>query len=58
MDEKIDELVRIMDSPMDRHYRRFFGTDDARFHEEAEELRRFFRERRDFIPEMIAANFE
>ena len=27
-------------------------------HEEAEELKRFFRERRDFIPEMIAANFE
>lgn len=58
VDEKIDELVGIMDNPMDRHYRRFFGTDDARFHEEAEELRRFFRERRDFIPEMIAANFE
>jgi hypothetical protein len=56
--EKTAELVRIMDDPMDDHYRRFFGTDDARFHEEAEEIERFFRERRDFIPEMIEANFE
>jgi hypothetical protein len=58
VEKKIDELVSTMDEPMDEHYRRFFGTDDARFHEEAEEIARFFRERRDFIPEMIEANFE
>ncbi len=58
VDEKTDELVRIMDDAMNDHYRRFFASDNGRFHEEAEELKRFFRERRDFIPEMITSNFE
>ena len=54
---RIDEYVRIMEKPMSRHYKRFFGTDSSRFYEEAEKLKLFFTERYDYIPDMIAANF-
>ncbi len=58
MDKKIDELVKVMEKPMERYYKRFFGTDSSRFYEEAQKLKMFFRERYDYIPEMIADNFE
>ena len=55
--ERIDEYAAVMREPMKRHYMRFFGTDDARFYEEAEKLKLFFRERYDYIPVMIENNF-
>ena len=55
--EEIDGLLRVAEEPMKRHYMRFFGTDDERFYEEAEKLKLFFRERYDYIPQMIAGNF-
>ena len=55
--EEIDGLADVTAEPMKRHYMRFFGTDAARFYEEAEKLKLFFRERYDYIPQMIAGNF-
>ena len=55
--EEIDGLSGAAEEPMKRHYMRFFGTDDARFYEEAEKLKLFFRERYDYIPVMIEDNF-
>lgn len=54
--KKIDYYEDIMAVPIKEHYRRFFGTDASRFHEEAEKLKQFFRERYDYIPEMITNN--
>ncbi len=55
--KKIDSYEVMMEGPMKEHYRRFFGSDDARFHVEAEKLKLFFNERYEYIPEMIEANF-
>ncbi len=54
----IDGYAEMMEDDMPEYYERFFGTDDSRFYEGIEDLKQFFIERYDYIPEMIEDNFD
>lgn len=53
----IDGYGSMMAPYMPEHYERFFGTDDEMYYAGLEDLKLFFEERYDYIPEMIADNF-
>lgn len=55
--ETITEYIELMDEPMEKHYRRFFGTSNERFHEGTEEIREFYNQRKPYIIESIRNNF-
>ena len=57
VDQKITEYVQLMDKPMEKHFRRFFGTSNDLFHSGIEEIRFFFNERAPYIAEMIEYHF-
>ena len=57
VNQKIDEYVELMDIPMEKHFQRFFGTSNEKFHEGIEELRFFFDNRREYVLESIKTNF-
>ena len=53
VDKKLEEYVALMDAPMEKHFQRFFGTSNEKFHEEVDEMREFFNNRRETILESI-----
>ena len=55
--EMIDGYVEMMEEPMNEHYERFFGTDSSMFYKSTDDLKKFFYERYDYVPEMIENNF-
>lgn len=55
--ELIDGYVALMADPVNDHNERFLGTDNGIFYEGNENLKKFFRERYDYVPEMIEKNF-
>ena len=57
VNEKITEYTKLMDEPMEKHFQRFFGTPNERFHERVEEIRDFFNNRRPYVLESIRNNF-
>ena len=53
----IDGYVEMMKDQMPEYYDRFFSTDDSRFYEDIEDLKKFFAERYEYVPEMVEENF-
>ena len=53
----IDGYVEMMKDHMPEYYDRFFSTDDSRFYEDIDDLKQFFAERYEYVPEMVEENF-
>ena len=58
VNQKIDEYVELMEKPMEKHFQRFFGTFNEKFHEGVGELRYFFNHRREYVLKSIETNFQ
>ena len=43
---------------MEKHFQRFFGTFNEKFHEGVGELRYFFNHRREYVLKSIETNFQ
>lgn len=56
VNQKLDEYEELMDEPMEKHFQRFFGTSNEKFHEGIEELRYFFENRGEYIMGLIEAH--
>lgn len=57
VNQKITEYVQLMDQPIEKHFQRFFGTTNGRFHSEVEEIRNFFNKREPYIAETLKYHF-
>lgn len=56
IEQKLQEYVALMDEPMEKHFQRFFGASNDKFHEGIEELKFFFSNRREYITQSIENN--